>query len=482
MGDRQTGLAAQLEAVDASPEGPGIGAFFDLDGTVVSGFTAGAFYKDRFRRRDIGLSEIARTTAVGLDSLLGGDPSRIGAVAVAGLRHQSRADLDDVGRRLYRQALAPAIRPEARELIRAHQDRGHTVVLASSATRFQIDAIAEDLGVEHVLCSEVELDDDDRLTGALRAGMLWGEAKAAAARAFARAHGVDPRRSFAYANGDEDIALLAGFGVPCAVNPEAQLAAVAATEGWPAITVEDPQGGGLREALGTVAAVGGMNVALGAGILLGRLLGDRRAGANAATGPAFDLALAAAGVRLDVTGREHLWSHRPAVFVFNHQSNLDPIIASALVRRDFTATGKQEAQRDPAGVLAGILMDAVFLDRGDTDAAKGQLNRLQGRLAGGESVLIAPEGTRRPTPELGPFKHGAFHVAQQAGVPVVGIVLRNTGRLFPRGSATIRRGTAQVHVLEPVETTRWKDADVGAQAERTRDAFAETLRRWPGDD
>ena len=118
------------------------------------------------------------------------------------------------------------------------------------------------------------------------------------------------------------------------------------------------------------------------------------------------------------------------MFVFNHQSNLDPIVASALVRRDFTATGKKEAKWDPGSALAGHVLNAVFLDREDPERAKEQLAPLVDRLRGGTSVLIAPEGTRTPTPMLGEFKHGAFHVAMQAGVPVVPIVLRNSGDLM----------------------------------------------------
>jgi len=475
-----SGLTAQLARVDASPTGPQIGAFFDLDGTLVAGYTAAPFYRDRLARRDVGPVEFVSAMAIAADSALGGDAARLGPLAVAGLRGQMYSELEAVGRRLFETDLAAAIRPEVRELVRAHQDRGHTVVLASSATRFQAGPIAEELGIEHVLCSEVECN-DGRLTGRIAGGMLWGAAKAEAARTFARGHGIDARATFAYANGDEDVGLLAGFGHPCAVSPSSMLERVAAAEGWPVVTARDPGGGGVCGALRTAAAVAGMNLTMAAGLIAGRVLGSRRAGANLTSGPAFDLALGLSGVRLNITGREHL-SERPAVFVFNHQSNLDPIIAGALVRRDFTATGKKEARWDPAGMLAGMLMDAVFLDREDPDAARIQIDTLIDRLRGGESVMIAPEGTRRPTPNLGAFKHGAFHVARKAGVPIVGLVLRNTGRLMPRSAATIKPGEVDVHVLPPVPTKSWKARDVGRRADQIRDAFEATLRRWPTDE
>ena len=56
--------------------------------------------------------------------------------------------------------LAGDIFPEARTLVRAHQKRGHTVAVVSSATRYQIEAIARDLGIKHILCTELAVRDD----------------------------------------------------------------------------------------------------------------------------------------------------------------------------------------------------------------------------------------------------------------------------------------------------------------------------------
>ena len=176
-------------------------------------------------------------------------------------------------------------------------------------------------------------------------------------------------------------------------------------------------------------------------------------------------------------GREHLSSDRPAVFIFNHQSNLDPLVVGALVRRDFTATGKQEVRRDPAGALVAKVLDAALLDRANPERAKQQINVLVERLHGGESVMVAPEGTRRP--ELGEFKHGAFHIAMQAGVPVVPIVLRNTGELMGRGSMLIHPGVVDVCVLDPVKTDGWSRETLAARVNEVRDRFAVTLANWP---
>jgi putative phosphoserine phosphatase/1-acylglycerol-3-phosphate O-acyltransferase len=72
-----------------------------------------------------------------------------------------------------------------------------------------------------------------------------------------------------------------------------------------------------------------------------------------------------------------------------------------------------------------------------------------------KSVVIAPEGTRTISPKLAPFKKGAFHLAIQAGVPVVPIVIHNAGDVAPKGDFVFRPATVEVDVLPPVDTSDW---------------------------
>ncbi len=66
-----------------------------------------------------------------------------------------------------------------------------------------------------------------------------------------------------------------------------------------------------------------MNAGVGAGLAYGLLRGDRSEARNTAVKLATHLPMAIAGVSVDVLHRERLWTHRPAIFVANHQSALD---------------------------------------------------------------------------------------------------------------------------------------------------------------
>ena len=96
-------------------------------------------------------------------------------------------------------------------------------------------------------------------------------------------------------------------------------------------------------------------------------------------------------------------------------------------------------------------------------------------LKSGISVAIAPEGTRSGPPELGPFKKGAFHLAMQAGVPIVPIVIKNAYQAVKKGSMMLYPTHIEVVVLDPVETALWKRKNLNQYIEEVRDLFVAEL-------
>ena len=469
-----------IDDVERAPEGPRTAAFFDFDGTLIAGYSASAFYQDRIRRFELSPGELARSLVAGLDmAVRGADVSKLMEIAVANWAGRREDDVRELFDRLFYERISGMVYPEARELVRAHLRAGHTVALASSATRYQLAALADDLGVTNVLCSEVELV-RGHFSGYIKGPVLWGPAKAQAVQAFAAEHDIDLERSFGYANGDEDVPFLKTVGNARALNPASELQRVAREQAWPAVDLGLRGRPGVVDVVRTGAALAGLGAAGALGISVGVLTGNRRRGANVAASIGPDLALAIAGVQLNVTGEEHLWSHRPAVFIFNHQSSIDVAVIGALVRRDLTGVAKIEASRDPRFAPIGYVTDVVYVDRSNSQQARAALKPAVDRLKGGTSIAIAPEGTRSPTPRLGRFKKGAFHLAMQARVPLVPVVIRNAGDVMWRGSFVIRPGTIDVAVLDPISTRRWKVSELDERVAAIHDRFERTLEDWPG--
>jgi putative phosphoserine phosphatase/1-acylglycerol-3-phosphate O-acyltransferase len=482
MSDKEMRLPGSVAEVMASPEGPQIGAFFDLDGTLVAGFTAVILTQERFRSRDMGIGELITMVAAGLNHQLGRlEFEELITKASQALRGRAMSDLHEIGERLFVQKIENRIYPEMRELVHAHMERGHTVVLSSSALTIQVEPVANFLGIKSTLTNRFEVDENDVLTGDVVRPILWGPGKANAVQKFTADHDIDLKRSYFYADGDEDVALMYLVGNPRPTNPEGKMAAVARRRGWPILQFSSRGSGGLMGQVRTLLGVGALVPAATGAIWWGALTRSRRRGVNFFTTAFPNLLLAANGVRVNVLGRENLTKQRPAVFIFNHRNNFDPVIAASLIRDNWTGVGKKELQNDPVVGALGKLVDTVFIDREDPKAAVETMQQVEEMVAKGLSIMIAPEGTRRDTRTVGPFKKGPFRLAMAAGVPLVPIVIRNAEVIASRDSSTMNPGEVDVVVYPPLSVADWTLDDLPERIDGVRQLYLDTLKDWPED-
>ncbi|WFR71683.1 lysophospholipid acyltransferase family protein [Prescottella defluvii] len=209
------------------------------------------------------------------------------------------------------------------------------------------------------------------------------------------------------------------------------------------------------------------------------LSGNRRTAANIVGSFGPDLALTICGIDVQITGEDNASKDRPAVFMFNHQSSLDMLVIAKVIRRDVTGVAKKEAAHDPRFAAVGALLDVAYVDRSDSKQARAALAPAVEKLKSGTSIAIAPEGTRSPTPRLGRFKKGGFHLAMQARVPIVPIVVHNAGDLMWRNSFVAHPGTVYVDVLEPISTEGWNVEDIDQHIADVRERFDDVLRAGP---
>ena len=299
---------------------------------------------------------------------------------------------------------------------------------------------------------------------------------------FAADNDVDLRKSYFYADGDEDVALMYLVGNPRPTNPEGKLAAVAAKRGWPILRFSSRSGSSPVSALRTLAGMASMAPVAAGAIGVGLLAGNKRRGVNFFTSNWGSLLLAATGVHLNVIGEENLTAVRPAVFIFNHRNQADPVIAGALVRDNFTSVGKKELEKNPIMGTLGKVMDAAFIDRENPKAAVEELKKVEELARKGLSILIAPEGTRLDTTEVGPFKKGPFRIAMAAGIPIVPIVIRNAEVIAARDSNTFNPGTVDVIVYPAIPIDDWTVENLPGKIAEVRQLYLDTLKNWPRDE
>jgi putative phosphoserine phosphatase / 1-acylglycerol-3-phosphate O-acyltransferase len=475
-------LDDRIAEIYAAPRGRRIAALFDYDGTVIEGYSAEAFFRQRLRSLDVGPIELARILLAAVKGLeTEEDFAEFLDVTLAALKGHTMDEMVELGEKLFKYQIAGKLYPEVWRIVEAHHAMGHTVVLASSATHFQVDPMAREVGAHHVVCTELEVE-EGVLTGRTQGTPRWGGGKARGVQELARMQRLDLARSFAYANGNEDVPFLESVGNPVAVNPGSVLRKTASHRGWPVLDCRS-RGSGPMELARTAAFYGGLVTAFSVGAGIGLLNRSRQQMLDIGSGVGSDLALALAGVDVKVLeGAEHLWSSRPCVFVFNHQSKLDPIVVMNLVRGGFTGVAKKEVRSVPFFGQVFMLAGVAFVDRGNIKQAKQALEPAVRKIRDdGLSLVISPEGTRTPTPRLTRFKKGPFHIAMQAEVPMVPIVIRNAGEIMWRGAQTLHQGTVEVVVKPPVATSGWERETINEHVEGVRNIFVETLENWPGD-
>jgi putative phosphoserine phosphatase/1-acylglycerol-3-phosphate O-acyltransferase len=476
-----TSIEKVVASIFKGGEGPRIGAFFDFDGTLIDGYSAGAYFSDRLCNREMGLAELVDTAKL----MSRGDLNEAEFAEVIGKGigewgGRTEEEMHELWLRLFKKKIAGFMFPEAWSLVKAHQKMGHTVVIATSATRYQVLPTAAELGIDKLLCTQAMVR-KGRLTGGIVGDPLWGSGKAAAVRKFAAENKIALKRSYGYANGNEDIEFLRTVGHATAVNPKRLLEDCAEENAWPRLRFQSRRKAPLAAIARSVGAYGAMAATFLGGLAYAKVTGNERRAVDLIGSIGFDAALAIAGVEVETHGEHNLWTHRPAVFLLNHQSKLDFYVMFSLLRRGFTGVAKKEAENTPGFKTFMRMAEMAFIDRGNTAKAIEALQPAVDRLKKGLSVCMAPEGTRSYSPQLGRFKKGAFHVAMQAGVPIVPVVIRNAGEMMSRNSLTMRAGKVQVAVLPAIHVAKWKPDTLDKHVAGVRQLYLTTLENWPTD-
>lgn len=153
------------------------------------------------------------------------------------------------------------------------------------------------------------------------------------------------------------------------------------------------------------------------------------------------------GVRFEIVEGEEYLQTRPCVLIGNHQSELDVLLLGAIFPKYCAVTAKSSLKLLPFLGWFMALSGTVFIDRSNRNSAvaafAGAAEEMKRER---QSVFIFPEGTRSYArgPEMGVFKKGAFHLAVQAGVPVVPVVCANYWGVLSVGEKRFRAGRIPV--------------------------------------
>jgi putative phosphoserine phosphatase/1-acylglycerol-3-phosphate O-acyltransferase len=219
------------------PPGPGailgVGAFFDMDNTVLRG-SSGRLYLQYLRSKGY-LSWrrwLAISGQVGLYMIGFTDFPHLMARLMVQVAGADESETWRISEAWFREMLRDFIAEPARERIAWHRQQGHRVAIISASTPYAVGPVAHDLGLgDDYLATRLEVI-SGRFTGRLIEPACYGPGKVTLARAYVAQHRLDLAESYFYTDSHHDLSLLA-VGHPIVVNPNRKLRAVAIKRRWP---------------------------------------------------------------------------------------------------------------------------------------------------------------------------------------------------------------------------------------------------------
>ena len=205
--------------------------FFDVDHTITRGSTGRRFAEAAVRHGILKLRHLAMIPFNYAQYRLGGGGLAFFESEFPIIQGVEKGRFEEIGREVFERKIRGAIRPEMLSLIASIKAMSGTVVLATSSIDFIVKPLADFVGADDMLASELEFE-DERCTGRIAGKALFGEAKRDAVLAYARERGVAPADCAFYSDSIHDLPLLLEVGEPVAVAPDRRLRREAAARGW----------------------------------------------------------------------------------------------------------------------------------------------------------------------------------------------------------------------------------------------------------
>jgi len=209
-------------------------ALFDMDGTLISMASAVLYTRYRRERGEIGWGETARVAYWMLRYSLGVIAAeRVAARVLLQFAGEDDDELRSATESWFSTHVLAHVRAAGRAAVDRHRRAGDLVAIVTASTEYAARPLARELGIDHVVATELELDASGRLTGRAVPPLCYGPGKVCRAERFLEGFGATLDQAAFYSDSITDLPLLERVGKPVVVCPDRRLSRVAARRGWP---------------------------------------------------------------------------------------------------------------------------------------------------------------------------------------------------------------------------------------------------------
>src|ERR687892_1928653 len=221
----------------AEPRGA---AFFDLDKTLIEGSSALHFGRAAYKHGMLSRRQLVRDAWANLRFRVQGSTDEstdaLRQRILDGIAGQRVVDLQRLGPDVLA-GILPLLYREVLDEAYAHQDAGRPAYIVTAASQELAEVLAHVLVLDGGIGMRSEVR-DGVYTGRAAGPFTYREGKAEAIRQLAAEKGIDLSESYAYSDSESDLPMMRAVGHPVAVNPDRELARIAAAEGWEVMRFE----------------------------------------------------------------------------------------------------------------------------------------------------------------------------------------------------------------------------------------------------
>jgi 1-acyl-sn-glycerol-3-phosphate acyltransferase len=183
-------------------------------------------------------------------------------------------------------------------------------------------------------------------------------------------------------------------------------------------------------------------------------------------------------VQVETIGLENVLSGKPQVFMSNHQSDFDIFIVLAFIPGQFRWIAKKELFRVPVFGKAMRNAGYIEMDRQNHERAMKSIAIAAQKIREGKSVMSFPEGTRSRDGKIKTFKQGMFHLALQAGVPIVPISIIGASEIMPKRSLRINPGKITMIIGKPIDVKPYTVETRQELIMKVREVIVDNFNAW----
>jgi HAD superfamily hydrolase (TIGR01490 family) len=161
------------------------------------------------------------------------DAPKVARKALESFRGREESWLEQSCAEWFPRYVLPEVQQAGRQAVKKHCEAGDFVAIVTGATRYVAEPVAAELGIPHVICSELEVDDGGRFTGGIVEPLCYGLGKIERTARIAEREGFSLEEATFYSDSITDLPLLEVVKAPIVINPDRRLRRVAERRGWP---------------------------------------------------------------------------------------------------------------------------------------------------------------------------------------------------------------------------------------------------------